>query len=89
MSSAKGPTGAGTYSPLANDPRLASAAYPISLVLYGQKDMPGFGGILDDPRVAAVVNSVQTHFGNNYDGKVTAGDVKASRQPNYQYFTLD
>jgi mono/diheme cytochrome c family protein len=59
------------------------------MVLYGQKDMPGFGGVPDDAQVAAVVNYVQTHFGNNYDGKVTAGDVKALRQPNYRYFTLD
>jgi mono/diheme cytochrome c family protein len=89
MSSAKGATGAGTYPPLANDPRLAGAAYPISMVLYGQKDMPGFGGFLDDAQVAEEVNYVQTHFGNNFDGKVTADDVKALRQPNYQYFTLD
>ena len=89
MSNAKGATGAGTYPSLANNPRLASAAYPISMVLYGQKDMPGLGGFLDDAQVAAVVNYVQTHFGNNDDGKVTADDVKALRQPNYQYFTLD
>ena len=51
--------------------------------------MPGFGGFLDDAQVAAVVEYVRTHFGNNYTDKISADDVKLLRQPGDQYHTLD
>lgn len=89
MPNGKGATGAGTYPSLAADPKLQGAAYPIEMVIYGNKAMPGFGGFLDDAQVAAVVGYVRTHFGNHYQDKVTADSVKPLRQPNYQYFTLD
>ena len=41
--------------------------------------MPQFGGQMDDEQIAAVVNYVRTHFGNNYQDALTAADVKATR----------
>ena len=34
---------------------------------------------MSDEQVAAVVNYVRTHFGNNYQDVVTAADAKAAR----------
>lgn len=89
MPDGKGAVGAGAYPALAKDQNLASAGYPIYLVLYGQKAMPGFGGFLDDGQVAAVVNYVRTHFGNDYKDAAFSDDVKGTRQPDAKYFTLD
>lgn len=89
MADAKGAVGAGGYPALAGDRNLASAGYPVYLVLYGQKAMPGFGGFLDDAQVAAVVDYVRSHFGNNYNDAVAPAEVRAARQPRYEYFTLD
>ena len=41
--------------------------------------MPPFGVMMSDDQVAAVVNYVRTHFGNNYRDTVAAEDVKAVR----------
>ena len=79
MADAKGATGAGTYPALAGDKRLADPAYPIYVVLKGQKGMPDFGPLFDDAQVAAVVGYVRTNFGNSYKGPVTAEAVKALR----------
>lgn len=79
MADARGAQGAGRYPALAADPRLASAAYAIRLVVHGQKGMPAFGPLLDDEQVAAVVTYVRSHFGNAYPGVVTAAQVKAAR----------
>jgi mono/diheme cytochrome c family protein len=89
MPDAKGAVGAGAYPALAADPRLASAGYPIYMVLYGRNAMPGFGGLLDDAQVAAVVDYVRTHFSNDYKDAVSPAEVKALRQPGYLYFSLD
>jgi mono/diheme cytochrome c family protein len=44
--------------------------------------MPPVGQMMSDEQVAAVVNYVRTHFGNNYkDDPVTAQDVADVRQP--------
>ena len=79
MADAKGATGAGTYPSLAGNRRLTAAAYPIMVVVRGQKGMPPFGPVLDDEQVAAVVTYVRTHFGNSYAKPVTAAEVKALR----------
>ncbi|WP_342725147.1 cytochrome c [Bradyrhizobium sp. B097] len=89
MPDGKGAVGAGAYPALAGNKNLESAGYPIYLVLYGQKAMPGFGGFLDDDQVAAVVNYVRSNFGNSYTDKASSDDVKSSRQPNAIYSTLD
>jgi mono/diheme cytochrome c family protein len=41
--------------------------------------MPPVGAMMSDDQVAAVVNYVRTHFGNQYQGTVTAEDVKRVR----------
>lgn len=79
MPNGKGASGAGAYPALAADPKLASAGYPVLVVLQGQKAMPSFAGMLTDAQIAAVVNYVRTHFGNHYRDAVRASDVQAAR----------
>ena len=79
MPDAKGAVGAGAYPALAKNENLETAAYPVAMVLKGQKAMPGLGMQLDDQQVADVVNYVRTHFGNKYRDKVKPEDVKAAR----------
>jgi cytochrome c5 len=79
MPDAKGAVGAGAYPALAKNENLETAAYPVSIVLKGQKAMPFFGMQLDDQQIADVVNYVRTHFGNKYKDKVKAADVKLQR----------
>jgi mono/diheme cytochrome c family protein len=80
MSDARGATGAGTYPSLAGDPNLVSSGYPVGIVVNGQRGMPAFGEVMSDDQVAAVVNYVRTHFGNNYQDAVTTEDVRAVRR---------
>jgi mono/diheme cytochrome c family protein len=79
MPDGKGAAGAGTYPALAGDSNLAAASYPVTVVVNGLHGMPPVGEMMDDTQVAAVVNYVRTHFGNNYQDAVTAQDVKAAR----------
>jgi mono/diheme cytochrome c family protein len=79
MADAMGAKGAGIYPALANNKKLTAAAYPIRVVILGQKGMPPFGGYFNDEQVAAVVGYVRTHFGNSYTAPVTAAEVKAIR----------
>ena len=79
MPDAKGAVGAGAYPSLAKNENLETAAYPVSIVLKGQKAMPFFAMQLDDQQIADVVNYVRTHFGNKYRDKVKPADVKALR----------
>jgi mono/diheme cytochrome c family protein len=75
-----GAAGAGAYPALARNPKLAAAGYPLALVVRGRNGMPPFGDLLTDSQVAAVVNYVRTHFGNQFADEVTAADAKAFRQ---------
>jgi mono/diheme cytochrome c family protein len=79
MPDARGAVGAGMYPALAKDENLESAGYPVTVVIKGQKAMPGFGALLSDDQIANVVNYVRTHFGNRYRDKITAADVKTMR----------
>ena len=56
---------------------LEDSGYPVHVVVNGQRGMPPFGAMMSDDQVAAVVNYVRTHFGNQYQDTVTAEDVKA------------
>ena len=80
MSDGKGATGAGTYPSLAGNSNLEAGGYPLAIVVNGQRGMPPFGAMLSDDQVAAIVNYVRTHFGNNYRDAVTAKDVKDARK---------
>jgi mono/diheme cytochrome c family protein len=80
MPDGEGAVGAGAYPALGRNAKLEAAGYPVLLVVNGQKAMPPFAGLLDDDQVAAVVNYVRSHFGNDYKDAVSAADVKAARQ---------
>ena len=79
MPDGRGAVGAGTYPALANDEKLAVAGYPLSVVVGGLGAMQPMGYMLDDEQIAAVVNYVRTHFGNDYADAVTAADARAAR----------
>ena len=80
MPDAKGATGAGTYPSLAGDKALEAGGYAIHCVIKGRHAMPPVGVMMTDDQVAAVVNYVRTHFGNDYRDAVTAADVRAVRR---------
>ena len=79
MADAKGAAGAGMYPALANNPRLASAGYVLSMVMNGHRGMPPFRGHFTNLQIADVVNYVRTHFGNRYKDRVREPDVEALR----------
>src|ERR1700744_3419577 len=76
MPDAKGAVGAGMYPALAGDKKLTAAAYPVLVVIKGQKAMPDFGTSFSDQQIANVVNYIRTNFGNAYTDTVTPEDVK-------------
>lgn len=79
MGSGAGASGAGRYPALASNPKLETAAYATYVVLHGQNAMPAVGRLMTDEQVAAIVNYIRTHFGNDYGNPVTAEDVKQAR----------
>ncbi len=79
MMDARGATGAGSYPSLAANPNLQAAGYPVTMVVRGRRGMPSFGDMMSDDQVAAVVNYLRTHFGNNFSDVVTAQDVRDAR----------
>jgi len=80
MPDAAGATGAGTYPSLVGNSNLEAAGYPVLIVVNGRRGMPGFGDMMTDGQVAAVVNYLRTHFGNSYQDVVTASDVRDARR---------
>ena len=79
MPDGQGAVGAAAYPALANNPRLEAAAYPVTLILQGQRAMPAVGTLMDDAQIAAVVTYIRTHWGNDYREPVTEQDVRAAR----------
>ena len=79
MADAKGAAGAGSYPALANNSKLASAGYALTMVLNGHKGMPPFRGHFTNAQVADVVNYVRSHFGNKYRDQVKEVEVQALR----------
>jgi mono/diheme cytochrome c family protein len=80
MGDGAGAVGAGSYPSLAANANLGAGGYPVYLVLHGRRGMPPFAGMMSDDQVAAVVNYLRTHLGNNFQDMVTAKDVKDARQ---------
>jgi mono/diheme cytochrome c family protein len=74
-----GAVGAGNYPALAKDRSLEVSAYPVYVVVRGQRAMPPVGSMMNDDQVVAVVNYVRTHFGNQYSDPVTAEEVRLAR----------
>jgi mono/diheme cytochrome c family protein len=79
MDKGQGAVGAGHYPALAKNENLEAAGYPITVIVHGYNGMPPVGQMMSDEQVAAVVNYVRTHFGNDYKDAVTAQDVKDAR----------
>ncbi len=79
MPDGHGAAGAGTYPSLSKDNNLEASGYPVYIIVRGQKAMPPVGAMMSDDQVAAVVNYLRTHFGNQYSDAVTADDVKRVR----------
>jgi mono/diheme cytochrome c family protein len=79
MPDAKGAVGAAAYPSLAGNKNLEAGGYPVYIVVRGQRAMPAFGAMMSDEQVAAVVNYLRAHFGNDYKDVVTAEDVKVVR----------
>ncbi len=65
---------------MASDRNLDAAGYAVDLVLNGRHAMPSFADIMSDDQIAAVVNYLRTHFGNDYHDAVTPQDVRAARR---------
>ena len=79
MADARGAAGAATYPSLQNNKNLEASGYPMTIIVNGQKAMPPVGAMMSNEQVAAVVNYLRTHFGNDYRDAVTAEDVKTVR----------
>src|ERR1700742_3733606 len=79
MRDGKGASGAGTYPSLVEDDDLEAKGYPVYVVVRGQRAMPPVGRMMTDDQVAAVVNYVRSHFGNQYHDAVTPDEVKQVR----------
>jgi mono/diheme cytochrome c family protein len=79
MRDGRGASGAGTYPSLVEDKNLEARGYPIYVVIRGQRAMPPVGRMMSNDQVAAVVNYVRTHFGNQYQDAVDADEVKQVR----------
>lgn len=87
MPGGAGAKGAGIYPALANNPKLKTAQYPISLVLFGNGGMPAFGHYMNDQQISDVVNYIRSELNQNTD-KVTPDDIKKMRpsDPHYMIF---
>jgi cytochrome c5 len=80
MSDGKGAAGAAAYPSLAGNRNLQARGHPVTVVVKGLRGMPPFGSLMSDDQVAAVVNYLRTHFGNNYQDAVTVEDVNVARR---------
>lgn len=79
MMDGKGASGAGRFPSLAGNSHLEAAGYPLHVVANGLHGMPPLGVFMSDEQVAAVINYVRTHFGNDYRDAVSAADARAAR----------
>lgn len=72
-------TGAGFYPALADNPMLSTPDGPAYVVVNGLRGMPWFGDMFSDEQVAAVVNYVITHFGNQSGSTLEPAEVRNFR----------
>lgn len=80
MPDAAGATGAGHYPSLVANRNLEESGYAVHIVVHGRRGMPAFGTMMNDGQVAAVVNYLRSHFGNNYRDAVSPKDIKDVRR---------
>ena len=74
----EGAQGAGYYPPLANNSKMESKYYIISVVINGLRGMPAFHSMMTDQQIAAVSQYVHSDL-NGYTDTVTAANVAQLR----------
>ncbi len=77
---AKGAVGAAAYPPLAEDKKVGSPDFMLTVLFSGLRGMPPLGQMMSDVQVADVINYVRTHFGNSYADAISAAQVSAARR---------
>ena len=78
MTDGKGAQGAGYYPPLADNSKMQSKYYIISVVINGLRGMPSFHSMMNDEQIAAVSQYVHSDL-NKFTDKVTAANVAQLR----------
>ena len=78
MQKGEGAQGAGYYPPLANNSKMQSKYYIISVVINGLRGMPSFHSMMNDEQIAAVTQYVHSDL-NNFTDIVTTANVAQLR----------
>ena len=78
MQKGEGAQGAGYYPPLANNSKMQSKYYIISVVINGLRGMPSFHRMMNDEQIAAVTQYVHSDL-NNFTDTVTTANVAQLR----------
>ncbi len=78
MQKGEGAQGAGYYPPLANNSKMQSKYYIISVVINGLRGMPSFHRMMSDEQIAAVTQYVHSDL-NNFTDTVTPANVAQLR----------
>ncbi len=78
MVDGRGAQGAGYYPPLANNSKMESKYYIISVVMNGLRGMPAFHSMMNDQQIAAVTQYVHSDL-NRYTDTVSADNVAQLR----------
>lgn len=78
MTKGEGAKGAGYYPPLANNSKMESKYYIISVVMNGLRGMPSFHNMMNDQQIAAVTQYIHSNL-NSYTDTVSADNVAQLR----------
>lgn len=78
MQKGKGAQGAGYYPPLANNSKMQSKYYIISVLINGLRGMPSFHRMMNDEQIAAVTQYVHSDL-NSFTDTVTPANVAQLR----------
>ncbi|MGP5224162.1 c-type cytochrome [Psychrobacter aquimaris] len=78
MQKGEGADGAGYYPPLANNSKMQSKYYIISILINGLRGMPSFHSMMNDEQIAAVTQYVHSDL-NNFTDTVTTANVAQLR----------
>ncbi|WP_371834223.1 cytochrome c [Psychrobacter sp. AH5] len=78
MQDGKGAQGAGYYPPLANNSKMQSKYYIISVILNSLRGMPSFHSMMNDEQIASVTQYVHSDL-NNFTDTVTAANIAQLR----------
>ncbi|WP_201618289.1 c-type cytochrome [Psychrobacter urativorans] len=81
MHKGEGAQGAGYYPPLADNSKMQSKYYVISILMNGFRGMPAFHGMMNDEQMAAVTQYVRSEL-NDYKDPVTTANVAQLRHAN-------